>query len=1301
MSQIDVFKAQEETWTPLLLFECVLPDGGVERWCTHRVRAEGQEYEPRVLRHSGFEMRLGAEEGLDYGSRLTVVLSNVDGRISQVDATTGWRGSRLKVKFGFFDVVSGEPVSELAAVFAGIANPVEELNEREGRLSFLNRLGLQRLQVPSLRIQARCPWRFPVTRSQREEAVEGGADGKYSPFFRCGYSPDVAGGAGNLNGDVPFSECGYTREDCKLRGMFDVDSSGRVTARFGGFGFLPPGLWVKPHGSRESQWSDPLDGRARPNDAVPLIYGTAWIQAPVIFARNDGNLTHCEALVGLGPIEGVQKVIANGVEIPLADDGRDMSGTGWYHLLTRGERQGGFNAGFVDAEGRPLGDPHGSLACLAVVLPNQIVERGKLPKIEVLADGLRLPRYDALGHLIDTAFTRNPAWVLLDLFQMAGWRRDEIDFESFYRTAQFCDEFIPLRAPGGVETQGPRFEVNVALTKRHSLSEAVRGIRAAASLMITLDAQGRLSVRPESTLARQAPEKPVSSNAVAAIEGGWPAYEFGDGSNGISGILRSPNGQSTFRVYRRSSGESANRLTAEFADAFRNYEPDVLSLVDYRDAELQGCEVSASLAAVGLPHFDQAARILRLNLEKNVGGNQFIEFETTMRAFGLRPGDIIAVTHRREGFDRALFRILKIVAGLNFETARIIAQRHEDIWYLRAAGEQPGDAAGGIRNGGIPRSLAGRSFDAEGREVFEIETVAIEDGAEVVLRFTPPGKPAIGAPAPPSVSLTPAVLSEQGSLPGGRTLYYAITAVNADGTESSSSFTVEARLPGGASAYAVRLEGIRCRNEAAGLGVYRGDSPYTLRRIAFGVPVADSFLDDGLAASVIPAPDPNFDHARFQWRFEFLPETQADLYGARMIGNSGLGLVENEYRGAVVRITKGRGKGQERVIESHTATEILVAQPWRVQPDSTSVFTIAEASWKPAGMTRSDEIRFLVPAAGEGAIQTLGVAVSGRGVESPEGEALVGRCDLSASGVVDTDVPPMPSFGIASAGQGGFLLSGIGFPSLENTRTVRTGTLTVHYWNELESPTPWRLAAGLEAQSTVISVSPAIPAEQGDVLQIGAELLRVLEAGPGGAELLVDRGVHDTDATAHPADSRIYLLRRQTSVFAFQKGFFGSPASGSYSQWVELPEARIAAAEFYVTNDRGSSPTAFQAYTITAEGGLRTMAGGQYTIQYDGTLAVMGNLAPPVVVERTRAVRDVQAYVDQAPLGEPVMVRVLLDQEPYVDLTIAAGSLMSESVSCLDRAPLREGSLLQAAILSVGTGVGSYPGRGLTVVLRL
>lgn len=1303
MSLIDLLKSQEATQTPLLLFECTLADGSVERWSTHRVQAEGFPYEPRVLRHSGFEMRLGAEDGLDHGSRLTLTLANVDGRISQLDAATGWRGARLKVRFGFFDLETGQPVSELAAVFSGIANPAEELTEREARLSFLNRLSLQRLQVPQLRIQARCPWRFPETRSEREQGAADHAEGRYSPFYRCGYSPDVEGGRGNLNGTEPFTSCGFTREDCRARGMFDQDGQGRPTARFGGFAFLPASVLVRPHGAKESQWSEPLDGRGRPNDAVPLVYGTAWIQAPVIFARNDGNLTHCEVLLGLGPIEGVRKVLANGVEIPMADDQKDMSGTGWYKVLTTGERDGGFNTGFADSEGRPQGDPHGSLACLSLVLPNQVLERNRLPKVEVLMDGLKLPRYNESGQLVDTAFTRNPAWILLDLFRMTGWQPEEIDYSSFWRTAQYCDEFVPQRAPGGEEIQGPRFEVNVALTRRRSLSEVVRGIRTAAALMITLDAAGRLSVRPEATLSREEPQKRPSSNASAPIDGGWPAYEFGDGTGGTSGILRRNGRDSTFRVFRRSAGEAPNRLSVEFADAFRNYEPDSLTLVDYRDAELQGCEVSAPLAALGLPHFDQAARILRLNLEKNIRGNQFIEFETTMHAFGLRPGDLIAVTHSREGFQRSLFRILKLVAGVNFETVRLTAQKHEDQWYEAAAGETPSEYGEPVWNAGIPRSLAGRRIGANGREEFEVEELSGSElgPGEIVIRFTPPSRPDPGGPRPPSLSLVPQVRSGEGGLAGGQRLYYALTCVDQAGRESAPSFLVEVQLPGAPTGYAVRLTGIRCGKEAVSLRVYRGESPARLRRIASDLPVAAEFVDAGAAPGIIPPPDPNYDHARFQWRFELLPETEADLYGATFIGNSAMGLLPDEHRGRAVRIVSGKGAGQERTIQGNTGTELIVSPPWSVPPDASSRFTVAESGWRPAGTTRSDEIRFLVPQAASGVVQFLGLAVSSRGAESPENEALLGRHELGAASAGDADVPPKPDFGLASAGEGGFVLSGIGFPTLENTRTIRTGTLTVHYWNELESPSPWVLASGLALDGIILQVQPQIGVQQGDLIQIGNELVRILEVRIEGSEFLVERAVHDTAAAAHAAGQTVYPLQRLTTVFAFQKGFFGSAASGSYSQRVDLPSARIAAAEFYVTNDWGSGPTAYAAFTGTAEGGLRTMSGGQYTIQFDGELAVMASIAPPLVVERLRAVRDVQAHVDRPPAGEPVRVRVLANGAPYADLVIPAGASASESVSCFGRAPLTEGALLQVAIVSVGTGAGSYPGRGLTVTLRL
>ncbi|MEJ5367172.1 MAG: hypothetical protein WHT08_02565, partial [Bryobacteraceae bacterium] len=120
-----------------------------------------------------------------------------------------------------------------------------------------------------------------------------------------------------------------------------------------------------------------------------------------------------------------------------------------------------------------------------------------------------------------------------------------------------------------------------------------------------------------------------------------------------------------------------------------------------------------------------------------------------------------------------------------------------------------------------------------------------------------------------------------------------------------------------------------------------------------------------------------------------------------------------------------------------------------------------------------------------------------------------------------------------------------------------------------------------------------------------------------------------------------------------------------------------------------------------ADGGLRTMVGGQYTFQYDGELAVTSNLSPPIIVESTRAVRDVQAHLEQAPLGGTAVIRLFVDDEPYAELTIPPGSQDSDAVSCFDRPPLLEGARIRAAVVSVATGANSYPGRGLTVTVRL
>jgi hypothetical protein len=154
---------------------------------------------------------------------------------------------------------------------------------------------------------------------------------------------------------------------------------------------------------------------------VPVVYGIGWLKAPVIFARNDGNLTHMEVLLGLGTLQAapqaptVLKAVVNDVEIPQGVAGQDMTVTGWYDTVTAGARQGNFNPDFKDANGTALGDPYGSIAVLSVVVPNRICSGKSLPTVEVLLQGIGLDTYDRNGALTSVngpVYTNNPAWVI-------------------------------------------------------------------------------------------------------------------------------------------------------------------------------------------------------------------------------------------------------------------------------------------------------------------------------------------------------------------------------------------------------------------------------------------------------------------------------------------------------------------------------------------------------------------------------------------------------------------------------------------------------------------------------------------------------------------------------------------------------------------------------------------------------------------------------------------------------------------------------------------------------------------------
>lgn len=1287
------------TDTPLLLFNCVLRDGRAERWSTHQVNYGGNAYAPRVVKHNVFEVQTSSDQGVDAIPRISLALANADSYFSELERSVGWKGATLTATFLFYNLLENAPTSDSAVLFQGIVNPPDLSTESLFQLSAINRMNMQRVLLPPVRIQRRCPWLFPSNAQQRQEAVNGGSGGAYSLFYPCGYSPDQPGGVGATVGGGPYTSCAHTRTDCEARGMF----SGPM--RFGGIEFVPSSIQVRSYGGGW-QYAAVDDNVGIYNDFVPMLYGTAWYRPPIVFTRNDGNLTRMEVLLGMGPIQGVQKVLVNQIEIPLGLSGTNMTATGWYNLISTGGRDGAFNPDFKDAAGSPAGDPYGSMAYMSVVVPNRISNGQSLPTVQVLADGLQLPTYGTDGSYQNATFTANPAWVLLDILRRSGWGTADVDLATFAKAAEFCDEQIQTQDLNGNNITVPRFQSNLCLQRRRNAADVIRGVRNAARLLFTYSVGGLLQLQVENTIALQQPAPEACSNSTEALDGGWPAYEFSDGSDGAANILRRANGEPSVQVSSRSIADTPNQATVEFQDAFNAFQQDSLLMVDLDDIGVTGQLITTTLMALGIPNYDQAARILKFTLDKAIRGNTYVTFETSVKAVGLRPGDIITVTYLKEGFTRQPFRIVAIAPGTNYRTTKISAQIHQDEWYEDTNGQMPGGTGARRQpDSGVsmPRPLLGSVVDSSGNLQYQISESSsnASDGSvneEVTVGFLVPSTTAPGGPGVPLVSLA-ATIEAGGTLPGNQTLYYAVSGLDSSGSESPLSFVVMAHVPPGSDVNSVTLTSMSFATGTQTFNVYRGPNPQQMSRIASGLPLATTFTDTGLPAQSYAPADPAFDHANFYWRRELQPAYAATIATANTIGNDAAEMAGANYGGMIARVISGTGAGQECTIASNTETVLTLTQSWDTLPDATSLFVVAEAAWHFAAAAKTSPVRFQIPNETGVTLHIQGRGANVNNLEGPPSLSTLSRWTVGGGGGADLAPPPQPVFGLgASSMQSGTVeLSGVAFPDLTDTHSVTAGTLAIYYWDELAGGTPYELASAITSTDVVVTLSQAGTATAGAFVQIEAEVLQVLAVQNGGIEYQVSRGVHGTAAAAHADDLPVYHLLSKVVVAPFPLNFFGSPLSGNWSYPIALPNTKVASAELFVTNARGNSPVGAINLAQTANFGLRTLSGGQYSFQVPGFLAVDSNPAPNVVVEAAHAVQDVYAILKQPPVGGAVELTVSQNGAPYCALTIPAGATASASVNGFGM-PLLAQAQLSLAITAVGP---TSPGSDLTVVIRL
>lgn len=1360
---INQVKELSEADTPLLFFECTLPslDGAApvtQYWCTHAISFAGQAYEARVLKHNLFDLQLSADDAMDGITQLSITLADADATLAQLNADYGLKGSQLTVYFAFADLPTGAITTESTVLFSGVAGDPDEIAEGSLALTFTNKLSLQRIPVPEVRVQRSCPWNFPATLAQRTEAADSSVTNRYSPFYRCGYSADVSGGVGNLapNGQA-YTTCSKSRSDCLARGMFNTDNSSNSTARFGGFEFVPSAINVRTSGSSTSHLSPLVDNVALYNDPVPIVYGQGWIKAPVVFSRNDGNLTHMEVLLSMGQLgyvsggtsfDGILKVVVNDVEIPKtsSSSSQDLTTTGWYNVFTTGTQSGAFNSDF-SSNGQPLGDPYGSMAAMSVVVPNRISSGTSLANVEVLLQGIQVDSYNSDGSYFQTAWSDNPAWIILDILQRCGWSTEDLNLQTFFTSAAYCGALVSASdADGNSTTPVARYKCNLILTKRQSAAVVVRGIRVASSLMLRYGPQGLLELLPEQATPGQQPNLPDGGNSLEPFgNGGWPAYEFSDGClPPFSGIVRNSNGSSSLRFTSRTVAETSNRLSVEFQDEWNEYQQDSLSVVDADDSALIGNEISSQSTALGIANFSQAQRVLLQQLDKAVDGNLFIEFQTSFRGLKIRPGDIIALSSTRPilagsaGNYRVPFRVVKLSPAMNYQLVTITAQIHDDNWYsddvavLGGPGRQPSSQ---IQTPlpliGLVRHPATGNFEYFDFLVSEsLQTQAGSSADMLTVGFSTPGKPSAISTGLPIVALSPQVDATGGTLPSTN-LYYAVSALDSEKNEGSLSFTILAEITNGTNTNSVTITGLTFPPGAMYFNVYRGKTPQTLYQIAATIDIVgvngqstNSYLDTGAQATPVGPRDANFDHANFYWRYEYSSAYTASVFTATTIGPGPQisWATPGVYVGKVVRIIEGTGAGQELSIIGNDNSTLTVSPAWSVMPDGTSVFVVSEASWRFAAVSANSPVQFEIPYSLGDAIQ-----VTGRGANANNQEGTANLCPLTrvtlGQQASDGGLPPAPSFEIATPGAGEVMLYEIGFSSVGgtlplNTESISTGTLQLFYWNELYTPSPYRLTAALDTSTTTFSPGLVQLPPPSYYIQIGSELMTILSVNQLANTYTVQRAGLGSLAETHNGGDAVLHLDTSFVVVPFSPGFFGNSASINYIHTVSLPDVRISAADFFVTNSFGdSSTTVLCCATDQNGGGLRTLSGGQFSLQVSGYLATQQNAAPPLVIgDASHAVRDLRATLSQAPAGYNVSVDILQNGSLYCNLTIGSGNPQSGPAdangiysipaitSGVNLAPLLQDATLTINItleLVSGFTGALNPGRDLTVTIRL
>ncbi len=952
LTDIASAKDAQQSFQPLLLVQFTFHDGTIYRASTHPLNTAeggyqygGSNYVGRIISQDISAVQGYDSTGIDLIPRAAITLADADKAIKTgYEDIYGFAGAAMELVFVFWDADSATFSSDNIMRLRGICDPAT-CDSETLTVSAVNKLNLQRRMLPSVPHQQRCPWINPTTVAQRALA-----DDEDSIFYECGET-------GSLGSAPP---CNYTPATCTRPN------------RFGGSQYLGKGV----SRSRDYTSGEWINIQNNPNEArygspIPMVYGTAWVDPIVLPTFGDGNSTRFEAIVCLGEVQSILRVVVNDVELQPATD--ITGGVNYivrdpllrYNVLNRGDRDGAKNQdAFYDGNG----DPYGSQCAILCVVPRRAAESSGVPRCRVLVQGPKLRVYADVS-TYSKAFTSNPVWVLMDLLIWAGLEYADLELQTFIDAASICDATISYTDQYGATSNHARYSCSLVLRQRRSAADIIRSVRqGCGAILVPNSSSGKLQIFIEGTLASQQPSAVTGSNYVTAISSkslagatvsGYVAYDF------TKFLLDGK--KSSFKIQTQPLSNTPNRVAFGFINSERDWAGDSLSIADTDAIARSGQPVDEQYEADGINTLDQAKRIAGRRLARNLrgngrsdsGGTEFWSWKDTFRTVRCRVGQIIRVSNAHEGISNALGRVTQMRPSTNWETVQITVQRHSDDWYVdtysqNADPEESQQARNRLARAAFPWGpvgIAPASGDPMYDETDQTFTLAevhetAADGT-IITKLAISGKQPVNlfTGAPPTVGRQGTTASSGGTFLGsGRTYFIAVVSLDAFGAPSAPSILCQVVVTNVGTANTITVPILGWPSGAVGYIAYVGNSPQLLTEHASGGSTPSSITINSFEVRGKGMPDPEFDRMRTKIKrvvHSGVWGQPVDVVAPNAFTIDAAGWTTNEWAGYDVSIL-GRAAGGDLAILNYSVVS-NTADTLTVTPDPDGDVVLGDA----------------------------------------------------------------------------------------------------------------------------------------------------------------------------------------------------------------------------------------------------------------------------------------------------------------------------------------------------------------------